>query len=572
MKYPLNKINSMKNIRYISAILSVLLIFSSCKKMLEEKPYDFVTPSQLDGSDASAQLLINGCYNMLTGDDYIKWEIYYKQIEFDNDYVTGPDWLMKDFAAGNFSSFDNSEGLLRFWRGPYTLIDRCSNAISAISAMNFDAEHKNNYMGQAYLMRAWAYFQLVRGFGAVPLFKQTVSEGAAFEQPRTPIKDVYDYIIENLKLAEQNMVSNKNAIYLKGRPSKGAASALLAKVYATMASSALSGAQVTVKCGPAATRSGTVATLIAEPESHTFTKSVVAGYEVFDAATYFALARHVADSLIKSNEYALFDNFEDVWKEANLNTGEHIWGLQSISESSSYGSDTNVFLWGLYDSNNILTSGMWVKARLHWYELFEAADYRITKGVLHRWKVSSTNAKYSPPKDSDIVQSGAANPYGWQTTDWAEGLNEYGATLSKFETPHSTVSINTFNLDFIRYADVLLLFAEADNEVNHGPTQAAVDAVNLLRHRNNASNVSVTLDQQAFRSFIIEERAREFALEGDRRWDLLRWGIYLPVMNSIDIDENNLLKRRQEKHLLFPIPTAEIDANNMLKGHQNPGW
>jgi len=562
----------MKKMKYISSTLLILLLLSSCKSMLEEKPYDFITPSQLADNDASAQLLVNGCYNMLTADDYIKWEIYYKQIEFDNDYVTGPDWLMKDFAAGNFPSFDNSEGLVRFWRGPYTLIDRCSNAINAISGMSFDTDRRNNYLGQAYLMRGWAYFQLVRGFGAVPIFRKTVAEGASFEQPRAPISEVYAYIIENLKLAEKYMASNKSSVYLSGRPSKGAASAFLVKVYATMASGALQGAQVTVNCGPAATRVGNVATLNAKPVATTFTKSVVAGYEGFNSAQYYGLARHVADSLIKSGEYSLFTNFDDVWLTGNLHTGEHIWSLQGIDGSSTYGTDTDVFLWGVFDSNDILTSGMWVKTRLHWYELFEANDYRITKGVVHRWKISSANAKYSPPKDSDIVQAGTPNPYGWQTTDWDEGLNEYGCTLTKFKPAQPTVNVKSFPLDFIRYADVLLLFAEADNEVNNGPTQAGIDAVNLLRTRNNASAVSTTLNQQQFRSFVLEERARELALEGDRRWDLIRWGIYLPVMNSIDIDENNLLKRRQEKHLLFPIPTSEIDANSMLKGHQNPGW
>ena len=79
------------------------------------------------------------------------------------------------------------------------------------------------------------------------------------------------------------------------------------------------------------------------------------------------------------------------------------------------------------------------------------------------------------------------------------------------------------------------------------------------------------LSQQEFRSFVLEERRRELALEGDRRWDLLRWGIYLPVMNAIGIDENNVIKRRQTKHLLFPVPTSELNSNKALGG-QNPGW
>ncbi|MNY43151.1 SusD family protein [compost metagenome] len=70
---------------------------------------------------------------------------------------------------------------------------------------------------------------------------------------------------------------------------------------------------------------------------------------------------------------------------------------------------------------------------------------------------------------------------------------------------------------------------------------------------------------------VIEERRRELASEGNRRWDLIRWGIYLQVMNAVDIDENNVLKRRQERHLLYPIPLDELSANKLITGN-NKGW
>ena len=79
------------------------------------------------------------------------------------------------------------------------------------------------------------------------------------------------------------------------------------------------------------------------------------------------------------------------------------------------------------------------------------------------------------------------------------------------------------------------------------------------------------MNKTEFRSYVLEERRRELALEGNRRWDLIRWGIYLPVMNDIDIDENNVIKRRESKSLLFPIPVAEIDANDAIS-ENNPGW
>jgi hypothetical protein len=68
------------------------------------------------------------------------------------------------------------------------------------------------------------------------------------------------------------------------------------------------------------------------------------------------------------------------------------------------------------------------------------------------------------------------------------------------------------------------------------------------------------------------ERSIEFAFEGDRRWDLIRWGIYVDVMNAIgDKDELGVYKSRAERHRLFPIPTSEIDANTSITSN-NPGW
>lgn len=71
---------------------------------------------------------------------------------------------------------------------------------------------------------------------------------------------------------------------------------------------------------------------------------------------------------------------------------------------------------------------------------------------------------------------------------------------------------------------------------------------------------------------ILEERAKEFGCEGDRRWDLLRWGIYIDAMNAIGgRDECNNLKNRSERHLLYPLPQDEINSNKLINSN-NPGW
>ena len=156
--------------------------------------------------------------------------------------------------------------------------------------------------------------------------------------------------------------------------------------------------------------------------------------------------------------------------------------------------------------------------------------------------------------------------------------NNYLAYLNKYTyVTDRTKERTDIYYPFLRFADVLLIYAEAANEVNGGPTQEALEALNKVRIRSNAtpkmlSGAGNINDKVKFRSAVLEERAMEFAEEGDRRWDLIRWGIYLPVMNAIGgTDEVDILKTRTEKHLLFPIPNSEVGVNKYIK-ENNKGW
>ena len=123
---------------------------------------------------------------------------------------------------------------------------------------------------------------------------------------------------------------------------------------------------------------------------------------------------------------------------------------------------------------------------------------------------------------------------------------------------------------FLRYADVLLIYAEAETEL--GKLEEAMKYLNMVRKRSNATLMSAVSTQTGMRSSILEERAKEFACEGDRRWDLIRWGIYLQAMNAIGgRDEANINKARSERNLLYPIPADEINVNDSISSN-NPGW
>jgi hypothetical protein len=149
-----------------------------------------------------------------------------------------------------------------------------------------------------------------------------------------------------------------------------------------------------------------------------------------------------------------------------------------------------------------------------------------------------------------------------------------------FTTKYDDVTNNAIenadaNWPFLRYADVMLIYAEAQNEL--GNLDEACLYLNSIRRRSNALMASTSgvgsLDTKTkMRSAIIEERAKEFACEADRRWDLIRWGIYLDAMNAIGgSDDAGVSKVRYERNLLFPLPVQEINTNKYIN-ENNPGW
>lgn len=562
-------------VKLLICILFASFPFVSCDDFLTEKQYDFIGPDLVGDSEDAKEYWLNGVYYIFNSGDYFQYGAFEQMWELDNDDVSGPPWAMSGIGAGNFPGF---WGYNVTWTGPYNIIHRTNQALLKISEMSsLTEESKNDAIGQLYFLRAFAYFQLVRAYGSCPIHVLPVSEGSEPHQPRAAVTKVYEQIISDLKQAETLMYSTKSSGYKLGRPGCGAASLLLAKAYLTIASSAApAGTEVTVLGGAAFTENNGVRVKISKPTAITHQKEVVVGYGDIDSQKYFQLARDKAYELIQSNEYELFPKWSDIWKTENRNIKEHVFSLQSISANTLLGNSVAYNFMGIMDLILMKrVQGGWFGLRDHWYELFEEEDSRVLEGVIHRWtgdpELLEGQYRYYPAKHKDKVA--AEDPrYSYKKEDvFFDNDANAIARLTKFLcTSNPQEQYGDYPYPWLRYVEALLIFAEAENEVN-GPTAAAYTELNRVRSRSNASAAPTNMSKTEFRSFVLEERRRELALEGNRRWDLIRWGIYLPVMNAIDIDENNVVKRRESKSLLFPIPVAEIDANEAIT-ENNPGW
>jgi hypothetical protein len=520
----------------------------------------------------------------------------------DCDYATGPSWSLATFGVGNFQAIDDSNPVDATWNKSYTIIHRANNTIETIEAMqNVTEAHKANTIGEMKFLKAYAYFLLVRAYGDVPIFYESVNKVQEFNHPRKPVTEVYAHIIDLLKDAEDGLYKNTDAAFKSGRASAGAAASLLAKVYLTIGSaSAPSGQSITVKGGAPYTGSGDDK-IYTDPVAVPVTSSQVAGYETFDSQAYFGLAQDKAKQVM-DGVYGAYDllPYDQLWSIASRDKVEHIFSIQPKSGDVKYGLRLSAYYTGTENASGFIVYGLFHGCRDHWYKLFENNDRRIVDGVMHRWVRSPddidwnggsfypNNKEYSI-KARGYYVDGADTIYNDPNTGVAlkkaaiyEDGRDYQCTntsahiafLTKyFNASDRTQERTDVPWPILRFADVLLIYAEASNEAT-GVNQAAVDAVNQVRVRSNASVKSLGdfSDKASLRSFVLEERARELALEGDRRWDLIRWGIYLPVMNSIGgQDEVGVRKERESKHLLYPIPSDEILSNTAITSN-NPEW
>ena len=261
----------------------------------------------------------------------------------------------------------------------------------------------------------------------------------------------------------------------------------------------------------------------------------------------WAKAKEAAGQLMQMG-YSIISEYEDLFNKDC--TAEHIWSIPSNSASdnfyvtevlpSDFKRGYNHLGSSYIRGNNDTYFSGWQVFCMRWdfYDTFADNDVR-KKAILCEYDANDGSHK---DRNSGMV---GAIPIKFTDTQFAN----YGIQKAQ---------------PVIRYAEVLLSYAEAENELN-GPTTSAVDAVKLITDRAGVTiPVSATSTKEAFRTYLLEERGRELFCEGQRRQDLIRHGVYI----SRARDRGN---NAQDYQVLFPIPQAAItEAGGILE--QNPGY
>lgn len=490
------------NIKIIAVLgIGTLFLITSCKKNFLNVPPQGQQPAdQFWTSESDATKAVNSIYANLRG-----WtEVAFAPIALESlgsdDTETGSD--PSDGSVPFMNTYNNftvtsTQGQLSdFWNGRYQTINLCNQVIDNIPAINMDANLKARYIAEAKFIRAYEYFRLVRAFGDVPLRLHLPKDASEYNLPRTPKAQVWAAIEQDLTDAAGVLPNSYTGADI-GRATKGAALAFHAKV---------------------------------------------AMYQ-----GKWSDVKNYTDQVIGLGIYALFPNFEQLFRIANENSSESIFEIQAKhipgncdASNSQYSQVQGVRGvprggWGF----NVPTTDL--------ANAFEPGDPRRDATIIFRGETTP---------EGDIIPANVPNPMYNQKSyvpftdpsnqDCAEGADQ--------------------NIRVMRYAEVLLMNAEANNEL--GNTTTALAVLEQVRARARAGNNAIlpqvtTTDKNALRDAIWKERRVELAMEFDRYFDVIRQGRAATVFGPLGWKAN--------KNEVWPIPQSEIDLSAGTLT-QNPGY
>ncbi|WP_257669395.1 RagB/SusD family nutrient uptake outer membrane protein [Parapedobacter tibetensis] len=501
-------------------------LLSGCQKFLEETPESLLASETFFTSEENIEIAVNGIYDALAAAGYKQHLLTVgmtgtDQLRSNNNDVANKFHQMDLYAYGPSSQIPS-----QVWKGHYVGINRANTVINRVEPLledkRFNTENLQHFIAQAKFLRALYYFNLVRFYGAVPL-KLTETASLTAEDviaiERSPVLAVYQQIESDLLSAQEYLLlPGELGAAENGRVTKTAAWALLARVYSTWAT-----------------------------------------YPLHDE-TKWAEAADYAEEVMTSGEHRLLDDFVDVFggndraTEVNDEVILAVKFSDSPGERTTLGSHGGIVPFGGANGNswdNIAGFGT-VKVEQSFYQSYDSLDTR------RNWTISNFLAG----------KNGATAP--------STKVTHFG--IAKFRRDGSYVGYNSpYDYPLIRYADILLLYAEASAMANGSPSEASYSALNAVKRRAFGKPVDVadSLDYSGlplaeFIDTVLQERSWELCYEDCSRWhDLIR---YERLGEVVMAKKRPQVKERfnEDTHKLFPIPLLEMDSNPLME--QNPGY
>lgn len=593
-----------KLVYVLGALLSMGVV--SCD--LTEKPTSFYEMDTYFTTADKAKMAVIGIYDCLAAEG--SYGQYVMPFASSDDM-----YMVRGTATGDGTRRDifhyaltsSNTWVASVWNYIYEGIDRANTAIAGIEKMPDyeNSDELRELVAQARFLRAFLAFDLVRYWGDVPFKTTSTGSFGDTAQPRTEREKIYDQIIIDLDFAKIHLKPG-NEVASSEVPCRGAARALLMRVYLQRAGYSLDRTTRTLTRPDDATRKNYFDAVIEEWKAFG-----TEGYHNFYGAGY--------EELFKNYSKLVLNNQESLWEIAfEPNNGQKdnagYWATYNgpLVDAPDAGS-------GAANQNFFGRANAFFIVLPYWGDFYDDNDVRRDVNFVdyvYRW-VKKDKAQVKMSVCQEISKNMYRYPGKWRREWMAPG----------FVDPNHT----GVNYCPLRYADVVLMAAEAYNEINDTPK--AWELLNDVRARAHATEINssnyaslmkapkvydlpfISDGDEAgkFRTALYWERAFETAYEGQRKFDLIRWGVLGDALRAAqtyiegweeganlfkDVDKNGKPTKLEEgespavwdpvvwatqnyvaghnfvdgKHELLPIPLAEIQSNAQLNGENNPGY
>jgi len=522
-----------------------ILLLGGCKKYLDQQPITAVGPDVVFNSVDNARAALIGVYNQLTGDNGygLKISLYFAVGTDENQGPTGnADGSRRDFplyatTPGNSQMFGSYSQLFKGIQYANLCIANIPNMSLYSSGSDQEKKQLQRMYGEALTLRAQFYYEAIRNWGDLPAhFDPAEVQATTDPFPKRVNRDtLYDRILNDLKTAE-TLVPWRNEITATGdqldeRITKGAVKGLRARI-------------ALARGGYSLRQDGTIS-------------------RTGDYKTYYQIARDETNDIITSGQHSLDPSYKDLWKNQVGGRvvadpfGELMFQATAIGRVG--GADTKI---GYYNGPQVVdpvtqkaatgVSGIYMLPT--YFYLFDSLDTR-------RDVACAPYVDTLAPDGVTFWKRGVAASSifdGKYRRDWLQPPLPQGTYLNNY---------SSFKWQILRYSDVLLMFAEAENEIN-GPTAAAYNALNLVRRRafgNNNNDAPAGMSQTQFFQYLVKERALELGDEGIRKYDLIRWNLLNTAItqSKTNVDQMGTFQVMTQPSYMAGYPSYVLNTANL---------
>lgn len=582
----------MKKIKNIFIGFSAVLLLGSCD-LLDVKP-NIITEETFYTSSSQAQLALNGVYGVLNS-----WQLYgcnlILDLNYNSDIVQYMSTTNASMKGASFELDANSDDVYQTWTWLYKGIRNANAFLENIEGTDFDPDGKME--AQARFLRAYYYFILAQNWINVPLRLKAIDSYNDVKCPATPQLNVMQFAVSEMEKSLETITDELT--YSPSDVTKTTVEGILARVYLYMAGEAVSGTTADQKheyFGKAAD----YARMVIESGKHELNPDYSQIFinmigDKYDKEYHESMWE--ADFLGDRSSPDFYGNSR--WGELNgLRSSNSGTNYSEMNTNFAYGLFCNTIkLWNLYmdDDRTKLEKNLSVITDKR--QLWSLPPYHYNGSGEESWLYpyggdpSDTRKLIAGIDKTPYYTSGAAVK-DRNSTNQEETYYPGSRYCGKFRREVQYEGRKNFksiwcgiNVPLLRYSDVLLMYAEAMNEYNGSPTEDLYNVILPLRERAGIASepFSKYASYEKFQQFVRNERARELCFEGLRKFDLLRWGIYLSSMKEVAALSGTsqwntstarnyvtIVSRTSEKNNYMPIPSLELAVNTELK--QNPLW